>query len=118
MAETALLMVESSPAFEGAKCRTMFIAYTFVLHAFRPMHVVMKKLFEAYEVGLSTGDVENAAQSVRSLFLDSIEFVEFKQRLSLSFLLLFRLSCTWIIAFSWASDWRRLMKIGASTTNN
>ena len=70
MAEIALSMVKSSPAFEGAKSRTMFVAYTFVLHAFLPMHVVMKKIWEAYEIGLLTGDVENAAQSV-SLVADN-----------------------------------------------
>lgn len=44
----------------AVESRTIFVAHGFVLHWTIPVHACMKPMLRAYEVGMSTGDLESA----------------------------------------------------------
>ena len=77
----AVSLIESRPECEVSKCRTLFLAHGFVLHASIPYQNCQKKFLEAYKSGCATGDVENACWSAMNYL--NISFFIGKNLLSL-----------------------------------
>jgi predicted ATPase len=63
-ANHSLTLMQRLPNHEAIEARTMFLSHFFVLSWTQPLNCMVKPLLRAYEVGLMTGDIDNAVYAI------------------------------------------------------
>jgi predicted ATPase len=63
-ANHSLTLMKRLPNHEAIEARTMFLSHFFVLPWTQPLNCMVKPLLRAYEVGLMTGDIDNAVYAI------------------------------------------------------